>query len=775
MTYQDLLKDTSAVAPDDNNKFIVTVLDLDLSTTYPIQFRWKYKDGSFGLWSPAKFLLTPGESFPDTPRFLSTDVVGGQEYISVTWGGLAGDGNPFTNYDRIDVYINGAPFDGNTPAASFKSPGTQILKAPQGEYIVSLYAVSVVGTRSAPSADHNVIVTALGESVGAPTNPNGFSALRVLAGVQLSWAGTYANGTFTGFEAIKVYAGTSALLTNGTYVEVGVLTGNNVKNTITIPVDGTYVKYGQATYLHAAAVNRNGVVGTIQANVASVPLGPGKATDADINDGAVVIAKLAADVLTVGNLKAGDINATSYIRAGTKSLDGLTGARVEISSAAITQTGTNVLAGLHVYNSSGTAVLSAPLTGGLTINGGGTFTGDLSVGSGLSKFGSDANGIWLGSESYGVSSPFRVSRSGVLTAISGTIGGWSLATGYLANAGETFKISSADSAIYVGNSASTHLRISASGGIGTFNGGTPTSIGFSLTTSGVLTATSGTIAGWTIGTNTISKSSSYTTPFFGQTAILTTVLDGSSKITLSSNQGGTVFNSGDYSTTFLDVSNLYTKASIGPGVMEVSSKSGTEATFGVMPAALRTYTLAGGSDIVIGTIGGRSVNTSLTKTASGTKGSNIITVNNTTGLAVDMYVSGPGIPAEIQIVVISGNNITLGPGFMGGYQGALTESFTNQPVYFKAESTVLPQAGIRWLNYDTAYSKVPGATPAVPARNDLIATAIYDNISPQNIRPLVVDLDGRQFIGAADYFSTTVTATPSASTGQNGDFFFSTA
>lgn len=505
MAYEDLLKDTSAVAPDDNNKFIVTILDLDLSTTYPVQFRWKYKDGTFGKWSTSKILTTPGESFPDTPKFSQTDVVGGPEYIKVTWGGLNAAGNPFTNYDRIDVYISGSPFDGSKPAASFNTAGTQILKAPQGEYLVALYAVSVGGTRSAVSADFSVIVTALGETIEAPTNPNGFSASRILAGVLLNWAGTYANGTFTGFEAIKVYAGTSAAATGGTYTEVGVLTGNNVKNTITVPVDGTYVKYGQATYLHAAAVNKSGTVGTIQANVANVPLGPGKATDADINDGAVVISKLASDVLTVGNLKAGDINATSYIRAGSS-----VGARVEIASSTVG----SVLPGLTVYASDGTQLLRAPLTGGLTINGSGTFTGDLSAGSGASKFGSDSNGIWLGAASYGTSAPFRVSRSGYLVANSGTVGGWSLTDSYMQNGTGTFKISSADSAVYVGDSAGFHIRIGASNGIATYNGGSQVSgfnlsTGGTLTLSGTITATTGYLGnptannGWTIGSDGI--------------------------------------------------------------------------------------------------------------------------------------------------------------------------------------------------------------------------------------------------------------------------------
>ena len=649
MAYEDLLKDTSAVAPDDNSKFIITILDLNLSTLYPIQFRWKYKDGTFGKWSVSKILSTPGESFPDTPKFSQTDVEGGPEYIKVTWGGLNTSGNPFTNYDRVDVYISGSPFDGSKPAASFKEPGTQILKAPQGEYLVALYAVSVAGTRSAVSADFSVIVTAQGETVEPPTNPNGFSIDRVLGGILVNWAGTYANGTFTGFEAIKIYVGTSATATAGTYKEAGVLTGNNVKNTITIPVDGTYVRYNLPVYVHAAAVNKNAVVGTLQQNVASDLLGARSAISSDLADeiitnaklvadsvtatkialgaitevkidtgaitaakiaagavtetkiadnaisspkivagaidagkiaagaitadkiqanaisadkiqanaisadkivansitagkidalaitsekiaadaitatkikaGEIDVLKLAAGTISVNNLEAGTITSTSYIRAGSKNISTGLGARVEISSAAIEDGTVDIAAGLFIYNSTGTAVFKAPLSGGLEIVGGGTFTGDLSVGSGSSKFGSDSNGIWLGSETYSANSTFRVSRSGYMTANSGTVGGWSLTSSYMQNGTGTFKISSADSTVYVGDSASTHIRISASGGIATYNAGNPTSptSGFSLSTSGVLNISGGVVSGGSITGTTITGSTiqSLTDSYFG--------------------------------------------------------------------------------------------------------------------------------------------------------------------------------------------------------------------------------------------------------------------
>jgi hypothetical protein len=467
MAYEDLLKDES-VSVDGNNYFLITVTDLNISSVYPIQLRWKYEDGTFGEWSAVKTLVTPAESSPDTPRLTQNDVVGGPGYIKVTWAGVNGSGQVLTNYNRIDVYIDGTPFDGTKPAASFSSSGTQTIVAPQGEYLVALYAVSTAGTKSAVSSAFSAIVTGVGENIEAPTNPQGFSSRAILGGVEVSWDGTYSgNDSFTGFEAIKIYAGTSSTATSGTYTEVGVLTGNNVKNTIVVPVDDVYVKYGDPVYFHAAAVNKSGTVGTLQQNVTSQLTGAAQAGSGDIAVGAI----------SVNKLSAGNINSTSYIRAGTAE-----SARVEISSSTIG----DVLAGLHIYNSQGDAILSAPLTGGLTISGGGTFTGNLSIGSGSSKFGSDSNGIWLGSDTYSISSPFRVSRSGYMVANSGTIGGWDLSSNHFQNSTGTFKVSSLDSAIYVGDSNSSHIKISASGGIVTYSAGTPSGK-FNLSASGNLT------------------------------------------------------------------------------------------------------------------------------------------------------------------------------------------------------------------------------------------------------------------------------------------------
>ena len=145
MAYEDLLKDTSKPDPSNSNYFLVTVTDLEVNNSYPIQFRWKYNDGTFSPWSAVKVVTTPGESDPNTPKFTDSNVdVTTPGFIKITWDGTSDDATPtpLTDIDRVDVYIDGLPFDGNKPAATFKTAGTQVIAAPGGTYKIVLYAVS---------------------------------------------------------------------------------------------------------------------------------------------------------------------------------------------------------------------------------------------------------------------------------------------------------------------------------------------------------------------------------------------------------------------------------------------------------------------------------------------------------------------------------------------------------------------------------------------------------------------------------------------------------
>lgn len=456
------------VTSSDTNYFLRKVTGLKIDKTYSFKFQWVLEDGTLSDWSPGYQIVTPTENVPSAPSVAVPTTSTGS--IPVTLSSFP------ANAKRVDIYVIGGEFGTGKVADYFLSAGTKSIAVAGGAYQVSLITVTPSGINGDPTNTFTINVSTAGETIQAPTNPNGFSIDRVLSGIQVNWAGTYANGTFTGFEAIKIYVGNLATATVGSYKEAGVMTGNNVKNTITIPVDGTYLRYNQPVYIHAAAVNKNGTVGTIQANVANDSLGARSAIASDLADqiisnakivddavtaakiatsaitttkiaddaittaklvanaitadkivssaitsdkiaanaitagkilaGEIDVSKLAAGTISVNNLEAGTISSTSYIRAG-----GATGARIELSSSAISG---GPAAGFYIYNSSGVAVLSAPLSGGLSITGGGTFTGDISGASGTFAGNLTAsNGL------------FSV-NNGILTAQSGTIGGWDI-------------------------------------------------------------------------------------------------------------------------------------------------------------------------------------------------------------------------------------------------------------------------------------------------------------------------------------------------------------
>lgn len=108
MAYEDLLKDTSE-SFENGNYFNVTITDLgltDVADSYPIQFRWKYKDGTYSNWSavknvevPAIELAAPG--VPSTPTV--RPVLGA---IEVSWDGKTATGENQSNQsDFANIYI----------------------------------------------------------------------------------------------------------------------------------------------------------------------------------------------------------------------------------------------------------------------------------------------------------------------------------------------------------------------------------------------------------------------------------------------------------------------------------------------------------------------------------------------------------------------------------------------------------------------------------------------------------------------------------------------
>ena len=533
MAYEDLLKDTSQPSSDNQNYFTLTITDLNITTLYPLQFRWKYNDGTFGAWSAVKSITTPGESFPNVPSTL-TIANNTKGYIEITWDGKDSNGNTLTNFDRIDIYINGSPFNASKPADSLFAAGTKTIVAPAGTYIISSYAVSKAGTLSAmSSAVTRTVLTNVptAESSVTPSTPTVSS---VLGAIQLSWNGKTSSGGDQpyGFNAAKVYVGTSLGFTPSSSNQVDTLKFANGQNTLNIGVgtvvDGTALTYGVDYYVKIATTNGTDTSTAVSAT--GNPVRIGQVTSGDI-------VTVTADKIATGTLSSG-----STITVGNTS-----GKHILLSGTGdpLTIYGTGGVAGGAILSFNGTK---------LSIVGDGTFSGNLSIGSSNAIFKAEpATGIWLGDATYS-SAPFSVSTNGVIKANSGTIGGWTLGSNYLQ--GTNFEINSSNSTIYVGPSGGQHIRISASGGIGTYNGGSPTG-SFSLSTSGSLslsgsiTATSGSIGGWTIGSSTLTG---------GNTTL---------------NSNGTITVSGGSATTTISNNGLLSITNLSSGVAGIDLNNGT--------------------------------------------------------------------------------------------------------------------------------------------------------------------------------------------------------
>ena len=554
MAFEDLLKDSSYPL-DNKNYFNLVITDLNISTSYPLQFRWKYEDGSFGPWSVAKTIATSAESFPNVPSTLTVanNTAG---YLEITWNGNSSTGAALTNFDRVDIYINGAPFDSSKAALSFFSAGTKTIVAPAGTYIVSSFAVSKIGTLSAMSTAVTRTITSSVPAAAASATPSTPTVSSVLGAIQVSWDGKQSDGSSQpyGFNAAKVYIGTSAGFTPSASNQVEVLNFANGQNTLNIGV-GTIVNSVALTYgvdYYVKIATTNGTDTSTAVSATGNPVRIGQVTSGDI-------VTINADKIATGTLAVG-----STITVGSTA-----GKHVVIAGTGdpLTIYGTGGLAGGPVLSFNGAK---------LSIVGDGTFSGNLAIGSTstASVFKAEpATGIWLGDQTY-ASAPFSVSTNGVIKANSGTIGGWTLASTYLQS--NNVQIDGANGIIYAGPTGGAHIRISSSG-LASYTGGTANNVlniaangqitATNVTLSGAITATSGSFTGsvtansGSVGTWNINATngvlSSGTTSLYGgvdSTSVLSDdwcIFDNSKKARFYGLSAGSwgVQSSGDIATT----------------------------------------------------------------------------------------------------------------------------------------------------------------------------------------------------------------------------------
>jgi hypothetical protein len=475
MAYEDLLKDTSE-SKDDGNYFLVTITDLDLSTQYPMQFRWKNKNGTLGAWSSVKYFTTEGATVPGDPKLGETDVVGGAGFIKVTWSGNDVSNNPISNFDRVDIHISGTTFgDGTKPAGFFKTAGTQTFPCVAGIYIVQLKVYSVNGASSFFSDARTVTVTDVVTPPEPPVNPSIPTVTSVLGAIQLSWNGKTSTGGDQpyGFTAAKVYVGTTSGFTTSSSNQVDVLNFANGQNTLNIGVgtvvNGTALTYGVDYYVKIATTN--GIDTSAAVSASGNPVRIGQVTSGDI-------ITINADKIATGTLSSG-----STITVGSTS-----GKHIKLSG-----TGDPFI----IYGTGGVSNPILSYNGNkLTVVGDGTFSGALSA----------ATGTFAGSLSAATGS-----FSGTITASAGSIGGVIIASDAIQNgannAASTFRLDSAGKARFgtaTGNAIILDPAPSA-GGLYIYhssNGGTAASGKFSVSDGGLLTATGASISGsLTVGAN----------------------------------------------------------------------------------------------------------------------------------------------------------------------------------------------------------------------------------------------------------------------------------
>lgn len=341
------------IKSDKEGYFKLILSDLKPSTTYPLQFRWQYQDGSFGPWSLTKLLITP--SFENLLEPSDPVFEGIPGAIKVTWDGKDAAGNTMTtraDFDRIDIHISGTSFgDGTKPTDNFKLSGTKVFKCEPGIYFGQLKGYRKNGTSSFFSNAVTVTVPPQEEEVQPPVKPKGFSSERVLSGIEVAWDGTYTgNAEWYGFQAINIYAGTSPTATSGTYIKVGQMTANKTGNKIVVPVDGTYVKYDSPVYIHASSINKKAQESDIAANVTSQSTGARSAIPSDLSDniitnqklvdGAVNAVKIATGAITEVKIDNNAITAAKIAAGAITEVKIDTGAitSAKIATGAITET-----------------------------------------------------------------------------------------------------------------------------------------------------------------------------------------------------------------------------------------------------------------------------------------------------------------------------------------------------------------------------------------------------------------------------------------------------
>jgi hypothetical protein len=465
------LRITSQPDAVDKNKFQVVIANLKIDKPLVFQFQYVFPDGEVSEWSPGYNLNTSTEVIPGSPSASVASTSSAS--IPVTLSTFP------ANAKRVDVYVINGIFGTGKVAYSFFSAGTTTIAAPAGTYQVQLITVTPSGINGTPTQTFSITVTdPTANLVADPSvTPNTPTVSSVVGAIQLSWNGKTASGGDqpNGFKAAKVYVGTSSGFTpvdtgSPGANQVDTLNFANGQNTLNIGVgtlvNGVALTYNTNYYVKIKTTNGNTAQDSAEVSASGNPVQIGKVGSGDI-------VSILADQITTGTLQS-----NSTITVGSPG-----GKRVELRG-----TGNP----FEIFGTGGTSLLSYNTSlNRLTITGDGSFTGAVTATSG--SFTGDL---------YASNGLFKV-ESGQITATSGKIGDWVINTGKLASssgASPNIELDPLTPQIVLrGTGSYSGYNITLAPPTGITAGST-----FSVTPSGILTSTSGTIGGWTIGPSTLS-------------------------------------------------------------------------------------------------------------------------------------------------------------------------------------------------------------------------------------------------------------------------------
>jgi len=221
MAYEDL--DDFSVGNAGSDTFDVVIPDLDPGKSFPVQFAWKYKDGSTGLYSTSYILNTPQVARPESTNIVAQWVTNDRGVqLEITWDAPA-LANGFT------VYLTGTPEGFSTATVPFahsldKTKTQQKLVIPSqmirdnfsGVFVTTLTGLLKTTYIDTSTTGATFIIPAYGDPLaGSAISDASWKITQVDKGFSVSWDAIATNGTY--WETV-VYKSSTI---NGTYTAVG--------------------------------------------------------------------------------------------------------------------------------------------------------------------------------------------------------------------------------------------------------------------------------------------------------------------------------------------------------------------------------------------------------------------------------------------------------------------------------------------------------------------------------------------------------------------------